>query len=436
MKNLLPTLFVIIITIISCNPSEPENDRELTLKVEDVSCTEAWLNIQTNNISLPAQINVTANSQPVNQHTLTTSDSLIIIDSLKPNSSYTFQATISNNISSNTVNDITMDTTSHNFVWETFSFGEHSSSILYDVAIIDENNIWAVGEIYIKDSLEQPDPYAYNAIHWDGQRWELKRINMQSSCNPVTYPLLKTISSFSENNIVVSSGGSIGWFDGIVNLPDCSIRPLLTGSLNKLWGTGSNNIYAVGNEGNIVYYNGNNWQKFETETEIDLNNICSTSESNKIWISGSSVNNFESILLEVQNNQVNKLWENITGGSKIPPYGKVIHGIYSTNNNLYLLSDEGVFRKKIKLDLPVEQIRADFQWRKYCLSGETDNKIFTVGSSSKVWQFNGIGWAKVYENNENISSLYSVKTKEGVTIAVGTEVIDAVFHKAVLIKTN
>ena len=49
-------------------------------------------------------------------------------------------------------NNIT-DTTSHNFTWQTFTFGEHSSSTLYDVAIINDSSIWAVGEIYMNDSL-------------------------------------------------------------------------------------------------------------------------------------------------------------------------------------------------------------------------------------------------------------------------------------------
>ena len=48
--------------------------------------------------------------------------------------------------------------------------------MLYDVAIIDENNIWAVGEIYLNDSLGQPDPTPYNAVHWDGISWNLKKI--------------------------------------------------------------------------------------------------------------------------------------------------------------------------------------------------------------------------------------------------------------------
>jgi len=70
------------------------------------------------------------------------------------------------------------DTTSHNFKWQKFTFGQHSSSALYDVAIIDENNIWAVGEIYTNDTLGNPDPYAYNALHWDGIKWEVKKITV------------------------------------------------------------------------------------------------------------------------------------------------------------------------------------------------------------------------------------------------------------------
>ena len=44
------------------------------------------------------------------------------------------------------------------------------------IANIDENNIWAVGEIYMLDSLGNHDPHAYNAVHWDGLNWEMLRI--------------------------------------------------------------------------------------------------------------------------------------------------------------------------------------------------------------------------------------------------------------------
>jgi hypothetical protein len=70
---------------------------------------------------------------------------------------------------------VQIDTTSHVINWTIDEIGEYGS-ILRDVAIIDENNIWAVGEIYLKDTLGNPDPKAYNAVHWDGSKWQLKRI--------------------------------------------------------------------------------------------------------------------------------------------------------------------------------------------------------------------------------------------------------------------
>jgi hypothetical protein len=53
---------------------------------------------------------------------------------------------------SNELSVTTMDTTSHNFTFTTWKFGTIGSSVLYDVAIVYENNIGAVGEIMIADT--------------------------------------------------------------------------------------------------------------------------------------------------------------------------------------------------------------------------------------------------------------------------------------------
>ncbi len=60
---------------------------------------------------------------------------------------------------------IVPDTTSHNFEWQITYLGEGASSYLKDVAIIDENNIWSVGEIYLKDSTGQYIHPPYNGVH-------------------------------------------------------------------------------------------------------------------------------------------------------------------------------------------------------------------------------------------------------------------------------
>jgi len=112
--------------------------------------------------------------------------------------------------SSNKLSVTTMDTTSHNFTRETFTFGEHSSSVLRDVAIIDENNIWAVGEIYMNDSLSQPDPRPYSAIHWDGITWTPIKVPYHDFGSTNKFPRpLKTILAFGEDSIYVTSSANL-----------------------------------------------------------------------------------------------------------------------------------------------------------------------------------------------------------------------------------
>ncbi len=128
----------------------------LQLSVADVSCTEAWLNLKVQNDYLNKTIKLFQNDSLKLEKILTTEDSLLYVDGLWPNTGYQFRVTIYDSskilAKSTTVSATTMDTTSHNFSWQTFEFGgEGGSSTFYDVAIIDENDIWAVGEIYTAD---------------------------------------------------------------------------------------------------------------------------------------------------------------------------------------------------------------------------------------------------------------------------------------------
>lgn len=69
--------------------------------------------------------------------------------------------------------DCCLDTTSHNFVWEIDTLGSYGSYLM-DVVIIDENDVWAVGQIKsgydttISGNDTFYTPIKYNAVHWDG----------------------------------------------------------------------------------------------------------------------------------------------------------------------------------------------------------------------------------------------------------------------------
>ncbi|MDP2364122.1 MAG: hypothetical protein Q8M94_10165, partial [Ignavibacteria bacterium] len=152
----------------SCNTTEPPDPPPpvikptLTIALDDTSCTEAWLQLTTKDLKLPAELtlkqyNPTGDSV-TQTFSLSTADTLLYIDSLLPNQSYKFKV-VQNTThhpqpTTNLLTVTTMDTTSHNFTFESWTFGTIGSSVLYDVAIINENNIWAVGEIMIADTSQ------------------------------------------------------------------------------------------------------------------------------------------------------------------------------------------------------------------------------------------------------------------------------------------
>ena len=142
----LPVLLFILFS--SCDTNEPLPQGAIGLTLEEVSCTEAWITLTVGNLPGTAYIRITNNGNLIETIDVTATKTLLYYDTLQPNTNYEFQAFSSQRgeeIIGNKLNITTLDTTSHNFTCQTFEFGQHSSSALYDVAIIDENNIWAVG---------------------------------------------------------------------------------------------------------------------------------------------------------------------------------------------------------------------------------------------------------------------------------------------------
>jgi len=393
-----------------CKKAPTEPNATATMSVEDVSCTEAWVKVTSTNYQTPNTLTLFVNDKVDQSITFVSSDTLLYVDSLLPNQSYKIKAAFVTNNQPQTTNEViatTMDTTNHNFTWQTFTFGEHSSSTLYDVAIIDENNIWAVGEIYMKDSLGKADPNNYNAAHWDGSRWELKKIYYYGACSAVEYPPLQAIWAFSDSNIVITNGGSIGWFDGKNVRLDCGVNPLLTGAINKIWGRNRGDLYVVGNSGNIAHYDGISWKKIEsgTTTNIyDVSGITGKDGSQRIYC---AVSDFETTLkgvLEISNNHISTLTSNIFGN---------IYTAWAPNTNQLYAGGHGLFKyannvwTKINIDASlVTRIR-----------GDAVNNIFAVGGSGLITHFNGVNWQnQLVEVN---ASFWSSDIKGKTVVTVG-----------------
>ena len=107
MKIVFLVLVISLATIIalSCkkdNPIPPGEQPQINLSLEDVSCTEAWIKLSTSNILLPAEVELQKDSSFYQSINLTSADSVLYIDSLLPNKTYSFRA-INQSIKSKTL---------------------------------------------------------------------------------------------------------------------------------------------------------------------------------------------------------------------------------------------------------------------------------------------------------------------------------------------
>ncbi len=396
--------------VVSCNSIEPPPPGEkptLNLKLEDVSCTEAWITLTTTNLQLPAAITLKQNDVARDTINLSKADTLLYIDSLLPNISYTFQATglqsPVSDVKSNSLSVTTMDTTSHNFTFETYTFGGQAGScVLNDVAIINENYIIAVGTVFLTDSIGQPDPQAYGAAIWNGQSWELKKLFYNTNI-PVTP---RGIFVVSPTEIYLASGSIFRW-DGSsstvqlvysrLNLPDPNA------TIEKLWGNSGSSIYGVGNVGSIVYYNGQSWRRIESGTELNIGDIWGIADGNGGYNKYLAADN---AMLKIDANN------NLSRINAEP--GMFIHSIWGISNKLIYTAGEGVVLYKNyaweKIDKPdVNTI--------YVIKGQNYSDVFGISAARTILHFNGFSWDPI--NVPTTDVLYKLNVRDNITVAVG-----------------
>lgn len=427
------SFLLIIFSITACNTTEPPPDGEgINLILEDVSCTKAWITLSTN-LRLPATVELKQNNQNIKTINLTKSDSLLLIDSLLPNTFYTFQASSNAiRVKSNELQLKTLDTTSHNFTWQSWTFGEYNSSILNDVAVIDGNNIWAVGEIYLNDSLGQS--IRYNAVHWDGNEWKLLRIMFYTVCGQQsrTSYAAKSIFVINNNEIWIAMDGDqvAKMENGIQTLTMCLPWSF---SINKIWGSSSNDLYFVGNDGSIVHYQNGQWSRLESGVLTDLLDIYGEGEN--IFVGG--WRDFQpSVLLKLKNGNVQKIIEDENNLFNYRTYfiSGAIYSVWITEKKLYVVTWYDLYRANVNTDGTSEAVwRGEPQnWGVISVRGNDVNDIIACGVLGKIWHYNGLNWHTYDELIDSRDRLRRIEIKDNICVAVGQRYENGIEDKALI----
>ncbi|MFH1213331.1 MAG: hypothetical protein V1681_04540, partial [Candidatus Neomarinimicrobiota bacterium] len=168
---------------------------------------------------------------------------------------------------------IQTDTTSHAMAWciDTLRTS-FVSSIIHDVAVIDENNIWAVGEFFIGDTI---DPSGLktekcNIVKWNGTQWNYEWLY----CNGIyASHELFIITTFCQEDVWLSDG-NLFHFDGetwtLYQLWDMGLLSADESGILAMWGPSPDDVYFVGYSGVILHWNGSLLSRIISPTTKDL----------------------------------------------------------------------------------------------------------------------------------------------------------------------
>lgn len=408
---------------------DPFRNTTLALEIPDASCTEAWLRVSLtgdDTVSTALPVVVKRDAATVMELLLSPPkyDTLVVDDGLEPSQPYSYKAYRRNLAgtalvdSSDSATVTTMDTTSHDFSFETFTFGGEpgtGSSAFYDVAIIDENNIWAVGEIKTDeyDSTSGTSYTDYNAAHWDGERWELVKILSGHTANT-------GIMYFNENDIWVTSGLPIHW-DGeswtLFHLWNMGVLGPDDGGVTRVWGSSPENIYFVGNVGTIVHYDGSGFTRLESGTDLPLHDIFGAlNPVSREWEVISVGSNFRSdqpfqrVILKIENRTVRELSSR--------PMGYTLHSVWFSPETTYLVAGSGIWHKASlhAFDWQLVSLQGYYIFK---IRGTVMNDIIAVGGYFEILHFNGLNWQGLEPGIPRTGNFKSVSMIGDLVVAVG-----------------
>ena len=319
-----------------------------------------------------------------------------------------------------------VDTTSHNFVWRSWVFGDgsYATSVLNDVAIINDTMAYAVGEVYFKDSTGQIDNLPYNLVRWNGTQWEVRKIPYYYQGQALYYEI-GAIFARRSDDIWLGIGNLIHW-DGqryeTVDFPSGVWGAFL---VSKFWGDESH-LYAIGGGGSIASYDGRTWRALNSGTSLHIQDIWGTRNP----LTGT----LEVIALASTHDfPANKALLRIDGTTvtQLPDSGltQILSGVWFAPGGKYYIVGDGMFQK--------DQLTSADPWQYFSreltpyytqsIRGSAANDVLVCGDFGTLLHYNGSTWHN-YQSELNLQqyTLHAVAIKGNMAIAVGTDGVNAI----------
>jgi hypothetical protein len=229
--------------------------------------------------------------------------------------------------------------------------------------------------------------------------------------------MLRAVFAFSENDVWAGTSGPYHW-DG-VQWRTFNLNGSFNGYVNKIWGTSSRDIYIVGTNGSIAHYNGVSFQKIESGTTLDIQDIWGaknpvTGETEILAVASNKYLNQGHKLLRIQGTSVTMLPDSGLSWS--------LSGIWFTPPRHYLIVGDGLFFNGSPFvnSSWVADVNHITTFYTDAIRGTGINDVVIVGVYGEVLHFNGYSWRSFKGVTELGNGQYNaVSIKENLVVTVG-----------------
>ena len=407
-------------------PPPPAPGPSISMSAEDIGVTEVWLRVSIPDTVQSRQFIIMRDNEFISAGVLLTNDTIVADIGLLPNSTHVYHAyrlLDSTAVDSTAILTVTiMDTTNHLYTWTIDTLGDVTSS-LRDVSIVSDNEVWVAGVMFLNDSSGQRDPTQYNVAKWNGQKWSYESV-LFPTCDSSGHEVgsggpseCHSIVAFASNDVWLMDLVSFVHWNGSSYSRICIPSfGFLQGGLQKLWGTSSANLFAVGGNGTIIRFDGTSWQAMESGTTVDLFDVWGSPDESTVWACGYDSDLSESVLLRYDGTR----WEEY-GHS--PPWG-VYQDLFASvwfprTDSTFVIGNRGVFRHAQGIPNGYRMLALDLSDLPYRMRGVDRNDATLVGNNGMVWHFNGLTWHNYTELVQPLDLLTSVSTSSTQVVAVG-----------------
>ena len=418
-KQIVVLLFSFTLLVLSCNTTEPPPPPPNGVTIENtIALTTLWQDLNKIAINFTrSQFDTTGTytyrlkrKNPAGSETeylfiLLGLDTTFVDENLTQGTEYIYKVEAEQQgkttDTSKTIIAATLDTTSHEINWQIDTLGQ-PGNFLYDVWGLDENNVWAVGYVELRGS-------GSGIIKWDGSKWGLF---------PPSEGVKQGIYGFSEESIFVVGESVNRGFAAIWNGNSWTeyrddyflSRGDTVYPLTGIWGSAPDDVWAVGNQGTIIHWNGTEWQKVDAGITTRITAIWGTTQS-EIYIV--PISGVRSALYKFNGSVWQKISDNIgifsTTLWKVKQQSLLIGGTS-------LLEYNGSMFQEIQIPGRTRGIVK--------IRGSNINNIFTAGDFGEITHFNGLSWQDIDDfevPDGRYRVLYSVWNSENKVFVVGVD---------------